>query len=141
MAAALSALAEPPPPADRFETNDDAGTRAYRLYGPWRKRVVNASVDFWDDQNDVYGVYLRAGHRLDVSLAGPEGTNPSLALWNPAAERVDDLSGQELRMRASIRPADREHLGAVAGATGWYFVHVKLGTPAAGAYRLTIVRT
>jgi subtilisin family serine protease len=138
---ALSALEVPLPPADRFETNDDAGMRAYRLYGRWRTRVVRASVDFWDDQNDVYGVYLRPGERIDVSLAGPVDTSPSLLLWHPSAEHVDDLAGQSLRLRVSTRPGTNQHLGALAGSTGWYYVHVKLGTAAAGAYRLTIVRS
>jgi subtilisin family serine protease len=140
MAQAAEALGSAPSP-DRFETNDDAGRHAYRLYGGWRTRSVEASLDFWDDQSDVYGVYLRKNQRIDVSLAGPEGANPSLLLWHPHAERVDDLSGQGLRMRASTRPGAREHLGAVSRGAGWYFVHVKLGAPGEGGYRLTIARS
>ena len=36
---------------------------AKRLSGAWHRRVVKAAVDFWDDQDDVYAAYLRAGHR------------------------------------------------------------------------------
>jgi subtilisin family serine protease len=138
---ALAALAVPPPPPDRLEANDDAGSQAYRLYGRWHTRIVRASVDFWDDQDDVYGVYLRPGERVDVSLDGPDDADPNLLLWHPRAQHIDDLAGQALRLRASTRPGSRQHLGAKAGSTGWYYVHVKLVGPAAGAYRLTIVRT
>mgnify|MGYP003555759220 CR=1 FL=1 len=42
--AALEALADPLPPADRYESNDDAGTRAATTYG--RERTMKATLDF-----------------------------------------------------------------------------------------------
>lgn len=137
---ALAALGGPLPPADTFEPNDDAGQDAYRVYGRWRTRTIRATADFWDDENDVYGVYLRRGERLDVALAGPAATDPSLVLWRPATVSVDDLGRQDLRLQTSTRPGAREHLGARAPVTGWYFVHVKLGSQGSGAYRLRLTR-
>ncbi|MGH3100518.1 MAG: S8 family serine peptidase, partial [Thermoleophilia bacterium] len=54
-------------PLDRTEPNDDAGARSFRV----RKPTVNrsASLDFWDDQNDVYAVRLRRGGRLVATLS------------------------------------------------------------------------
>jgi hypothetical protein len=138
--AALAALAAPLPPADAFEANDGADPRAYRLYGPWSRRVVRATLDFWDDQDDVYAVYLRKGQRLDVSLVGPARTNPSLVLWRRGAALLDSVAEQGRRLRFSAQPGAREHLGARVAADGWYAVHVRLGSEGAGRYRLTLVR-
>ena len=57
--AALDALAEPFSSSDRYEPNDAAGSGAYSLYG--EKRRVDATLDYWDDDVDVYRVYLRRG--------------------------------------------------------------------------------
>ena len=59
--AALGAIDGQLPAADALETNDDAGDRSHRLSGTWRRRVVKATVDYWDDQDDVYAVYLAEG--------------------------------------------------------------------------------
>ena len=61
VAAALAALAGPLPPADALEPNDDAGSSAWPLSG--RSGTLRATVDFWDDQSDVYRVLLRRGDR------------------------------------------------------------------------------
>jgi len=136
--AALAALALPLPAADRHEPNDDAGSRALTLWGA--KRVVEATLDFWDDQNDVYRVYLRRGQRLFAALAGTPGTDPALALWRPGTREIDDLSRQDLRVRLSAAIGPNEHFGYRARAAGWYFLHVKLGTPGTGPYRLSVVK-
>lgn len=138
---ALAALDIAVPPPDAFESNDGADPKGYRLYGGWSKRLVRATVDFWDDQDDVYGVYLRAGQRLDVSLDGPEGTNPSLLLWRPGARELGGLTAPRMRLRFSARPGSREYLGARVGVEGWYSVQVRLGSEGAGPYRLTLSRS
>jgi subtilisin family serine protease len=139
---ALDALGEQPlPPPDAFESNDGADPRAYRLYGGWSRRVVRATLDFWDDQDDVYAVYLRRGQRLDVSLDGPSHTNSNLILWRRGAMLLDSIAEQSLRLRYSARPGAREHLGARVQEEGWYAVQVKLGSEGAGRYRLTLVRS
>ena len=50
---------------DKAEPNDDAGARSFRVRRPTVNRT--ASLDFWDDQNDVYAVRLRRGGRLVAS--------------------------------------------------------------------------
>jgi subtilisin family serine protease len=136
-AAALESLsAGPLPRPDRLEPNDDAGPAAVRLYGS--SRTVRATLDFWDDQNDVYGVYLRRGQRLSASFRGPPASGSSLALWRPGTTAVDDLSRQDLRLGFTARPGARELLVQRADVTGWHYLQVKLGAPGAGVYRLSI---
>ena len=65
------------PQRDRYETNDDAGSRAWRV---GRRRVLVASLDYWDDQSDVYAVRLRKGQRLRVTLRGVAKTASDLNL-------------------------------------------------------------
>lgn len=140
VAAALEALAEPLPPADAYEANDDAGERAYRLFFRGASRRLAATLDYWDDQDDVYAVRLRAGQALYAGLKGDRGLDLSLAVWSPETESVDDLRRQELRVRESSRPGAREYLAYRAPAEGWYFLHVKLAAPGGGRYRLTLVK-
>ena len=52
---------QPLPERDRYETNDDAGSRAYTRRGSNRRS--SATVDFWDDQDDVYAIRLARGQR------------------------------------------------------------------------------
>jgi subtilisin family serine protease len=141
VAAALAALAGPLPAADRYETNDDAGSHAYILYG--RVRNVVATLDFWDDQIDVYRVKLQAGQRLWASLRGPAGTDTNLALWRPGTERVEGLSPkiQSNRVTQSVRAGPNESFSYRAPRGGWYFVEVKLGTPGSGGYALRLVKS
>ena len=94
VAAAISALQGALPPRDADEPNDDAGDDAYRLYFPAgaKGRLVRASTDFWDDQDDVYSVRLRPGDRLYVSLVPETSNDVVLALWQPSTVSVTDLA-------------------------------------------------
>jgi hypothetical protein len=137
--AALAALEGPLPPFDSLEPNDNAGRGAYTLWGP--KRRIEASLDFWDDQNDVYRIRLRKGQRLYASLIGPHGTDPALVVWRPGITNVDDLGKQGLRAKVSRRTGPNDFIGYRAPREGWYFLQVKLPTQGAGAYRLSIVKS
>jgi Subtilase family len=142
--AANDALGGPLPPRDSLEPNDDAGDEAYRLYFPpgEKARFVKASLDFWDDQDDVYGVYLHRGEKLYASLVPAEPADVALALWRSDAVSVSDLARQDLRVRLSNRPGPRERLAWKADGAGWHFLQVRLTSPTASpiAYRLAIVR-
>jgi subtilisin family serine protease len=127
------------PARDRLETNDDAGTSAPRLYG--RSRRLSATIDFWDDQIDVYRVFLRRGRRLIASLRGPVDADTNLALWKPGTKRVDGLAVRiGLRVRLSAGPGAVERVAYRARATGWYYLEVKVSTPGAGPYRLDFAK-
>jgi hypothetical protein len=137
--ASLAALDGPVPARDSLEPNDNAGRAAYTLWGP--KRRIEASLDFWDDQNDVYRLRLRKGQRVYASLIGPPGSDPALVLWRPGTTNVDDLGRQDLRARVSQRTGPNDFIGYRAPREGWYYLQVKLPTQGAGAYRLSVVKT
>jgi len=143
--AAMTALGGQLPPRDAHEPNDDAGEDAYRLYFPAgeKARFVKASLDFWDDQDDVYAVYLHPGEKLYASLVPSQDAKVALALWRPETVAVADLARQDLRVRLSNRPGRRERLGWRADQAGWHFLQARLTAPSVSPvpYRLSIVRT
>jgi len=132
---ALGQLPVPPRP-DRFEPNDDAGPDAAPLSG--RSGRLRATVDFWDDQSDVYRIRLRRGQKLYAVLSPPSGTDTALALWKPGARHVDDLRSQDLRIRHSVRSGRRgtEKLSYRASRTGFYYLQIKIEAEGTGQYKL-----
>jgi hypothetical protein len=130
-----------PPLVDHFEPNDDAGVRAARVK---RRRSITrrATVDYWNDQDDVYSVHLRKGERLRVALYGEAATaDVNLILWMPGTRRLDDvraLSGRQATK--SDQPGVKEKIVHVAERTGRYYVHVKSARPGWGTYTLKLVR-
>ena len=136
IAKSLAGLGGPIPLADRYESNDDAGTQAT----PLRQTRVDfsATLDFWDDNVDVYKVHLRARQRIVITLDGPRGVNTDLLLWKPGTQRVQGLSLALLRQRVALsaKPGTREQISHRAKTTGWYYVQTKIVQPGAGSYRL-----
>jgi subtilisin family serine protease len=140
VAKAVQALAGPLPPADLYETNDDAGTQARTMWGKHVK--INATVDYYDDQIDVYRIALSGGERINAKLAGGwPGASVSLVLWRPGTRRVDDLRTQALRAAQSIAPGSAQSVTFKAPGRGWYYVEVKVTAPGYGPYTLTLVKT
>ena len=136
---AIAALDGVLPAPDRLEPNDDAGKQSVRLSAAVTS--VKATIDFWDDQIDVYRVYLRQGQRLRLTLDGPAGASSNLLLWRPGTKRVNDLRKQNLRAAQSIGPGASHRLGYRAKQKGWYYVEVKVVTRGSGPYELTLSRT
>jgi subtilisin family serine protease len=134
VASAIASLSGTLPPADAFEPNDDAGRNAWPVAGSSGR--LQATVDFWDDQSDVYRVFLRRGEKLYAVLSGHKGTDTALALWKPATVNVDDLRAQDLRVRHSARAGSVERISYRARATGFYFLQVKIEAEGAGSYKL-----
>jgi subtilisin family serine protease len=126
------------PPTDRLEPNDDAGTRAPVL--PAAVRRLKATLDFWDDQVDVYRVRLRSGQRLALRVDGPAGANSNLLLWKPGTARVNDIRGQGLRAAQSIGPGSSHRIAYRVPQSGSYYIEVKLASRGFGAYTLTVTR-
>ena len=138
-AAAIGALTQQLPVGDRYEANDDAGTRSYEVFGANRR--IKATVDFWDDQDDVYAIRLRKGQRVYVGLTGSDaGADLSLAFWLPGTPSIESVGGLRFRARVSTRPGAREYLSHRAGSTGTYYVQVRMSSPGLTRYRLTIVK-
>ncbi len=136
---AVAALDGVLPAVDRLEPNDDAGTQSVRLSAAVTS--VKATIDFWDDQIDVYRVYLHKGHRLLLTLDGPAGATSNLLLWKPGTKRVNDLRKQNLRAAQAISPGASHRLGYRVPKKGWYYVEVKVVTRGSGPYELTLSRS
>ena len=126
------------PPPDHYEPNDDAGTQAAKLTAAVTS--VKATLDFWDDQIDVYRVYLRRNQRLKLTLDGPAGATSNLLLWKPGTKGVNDLRKQNFRVAQSIGPGSSHRLGYRARTKGWYYVEVKVATRGSGPYELILSR-
>ncbi len=137
-AALKQLLTAGPPRRDRLEPNDDAGPDAAAIWGTSNR--IEATLDFWDDQNDVYATRLKRGQRVFVSVVGPAGTDTNMILWHPGTKHIDDLASLNLVARQSARPGPREHLSFRAPKTGTYYLQVKLGSRGAGKYRLVLVK-
>jgi subtilisin family serine protease len=135
---AMSLLAGPLPPADRYETNDDAGVRAFRLYGA--RRAITATLHRYDDFMDVYRIRLRRGQRAVFRLNGPTGSNTNLVLWQPGTRRVVESRDRRRAKRAaqSIRLGARERIVYRARTTGWYYLEARMFSGRSGQYRLTV---
>jgi hypothetical protein len=134
--AALELLATEPPALDRYEPNDAGGTSAYPLFGP--HRLIDATLDYWNDRDDVYRVYLRTGERLVATGAASTSLRPTLGLWRPGTERVDAASAPVRRL--AERPAGAT-LSYRALTSGWYVLHVRLTTATTGRYRLDVSKS
>jgi hypothetical protein len=138
VAKAIGALDGVLPPPDRLEPNDDAGGYAARL--GTRVTSVKATIDFWDDQIDVYRLSLKKGQKLKLTLNGPEGSTSNLLLWKPGTKRVNDLRTQHLRAAQAIGPGPTHVISYRAPASGLYYAEIKLTAGSFGPYQLTIAR-
>jgi Subtilase family len=138
VAKAIGALGGVLPPPDRLEPNDDAGGAAARL--GTKVTSVKATLDFWDDQIDVYRLYLKKSERLKLTLNGPEGSTSNLLLWKPGTKHVNDIRNQHLRAAQAIGPGPTHAIAYKAAAGGWYYAEIKLTARGFGPYELTIAR-
>jgi subtilisin family serine protease len=134
--AAINSLVSLPAP-DRLEPNDDAGDEAAIVATP---RAFTATLDAFDDPNDVYKVHLDRGQRLSVVVRAGGNIDPSLVLWKRG---LTSLAGatSDLRAKRSIHgPGVPEHVRYRAAKAGWYYVQVKLAASSAGigAYRINL---
>jgi subtilisin family serine protease len=139
VAAAIAALTKRLPLRDYYEANDDAGTRAFRVSGSNRR--LKATVDFWDDQDDVYAIRLAKNQPVYVGLTGADtSADLSLAFWLPQVSSIESVSSLRFRARASTRTGSRQYLSYRARTAGTYFVQVRMSSPGVTRYRLAIIK-
>jgi subtilisin family serine protease len=142
VAAALRLLTSgvPLPQADAYEPNDDAGVWAHAL--PPLPRTVGATLDYWDDNVDVYRVTLKKGQRLYARLTPGAAASIRLALWAPGTQRVESLDLKNVRVAESRRQGLQARIAYTARAGGTYYLEAKLVSPAHDpvAYRLGLSR-
>jgi hypothetical protein len=129
-----------PPPADRYETNDDAGGQARRIGGA--RGTIRATIDYWDDSVDVYALPLRAGQTLTATFAGPIDTHEDLLLWSPQTLSVNAPVNAGVVLVRSGKPgtAQRIVFNVPLGQAGVYFLEVKISLPGSGPYTLTFAK-
>jgi subtilisin family serine protease len=116
----------PLPPVDHFEPNDDAGPWAHAL--PPLPRTISATLDYWDDQVDVYRERLLKGQRLYARLTSSGGARVALALWPPGTRRVESLATSTGPLARSESGRVQARVAATATTTGVYYVEAKLLT-------------
>jgi hypothetical protein len=132
---AVRQLDEPFPDADRLEANDEAGF-APQIWGRKGQRI-RATIDYWDDQVDVYRIRLRRGMRLVARLRGPRGADTNLFLWKPGTRRVEgSAANRRLLAAQSKSPGSAERIRLRVRKGGWYYLEVKVVAPGSGAYSL-----
>jgi hypothetical protein len=137
VAAAIRALRlDPLPPRDRLEPNDDVGFVAGVVKAP-RVRI-RATIDSWDDPNDVYRVKLRRGQWIRARLRSSSDLDLSLALWKPQTHSLATARDSDRARRSVHPPGATERLRYRAKQSGWYFLQVKLAHAGSGPYRLRI---
>jgi hypothetical protein len=129
-----------PPPADKLETNDDVGSRSKRIYG--KQKQLKATIDYWDDQIDVYAVELKGSQRLIATLTGPARSVIELLLWSPQTQSVTNLANTNFLVARSPKSGARQRLTFRAPPTrgGLYYIEVKITAPGAGRYTLSFTK-
>ena len=139
VAAAVSSLDRQLPSLDRYEANDDVGPHAYVTHGTSSR--IYATVDFWDDQDDVYAVHLDRNQPVYVGLTGTDPSiDLSLALWLPQTRSIDRVEDFRYRVRTSARTGARQYLSYHAPKTGTYYVQVRISSPGQTHYRLNVIK-
>ena len=103
-----------------------------------------ATLDFWDDQSDVYRVYLRQRQRITLALGARGPRDARARALEPGTERVDALTlGTDAAPRRAVGAprgsARAPHLPRAGRRAGWYYVQVKLDR--AGRRRATRSRS
>jgi hypothetical protein len=129
------------PAPDRYEPNDEAGPWAHAL--PPLPRTIDATLDYWDDNVDVYRVYLVRGQRLFARLTPDVAAHVALALWAPNTKLVEGISADTGdRLLEGRRVGAQSRLAYTARATGTYYLELKLVTKVRSGvpYRLSLVR-
>jgi subtilisin family serine protease len=133
--AAVRALDDPPPEGDRYEINDQVAN-ATELWGRKGQRV-RATIDYWDDRQDVYKIRLVAGQLLVAKLRGPAGTNTNLFVWKPGTTSVRSaVADYRFLAGQSKSPGSRERIRILVRQSGWYYLVVRSATPGWGKYGL-----
>jgi hypothetical protein len=128
------------PPPDRYEPNDDGGVWSHAL--PPLPRTIDATLDFWDDNVDVYRVHLKQGQRVYARLTPHATARVQLALWAPGTQRLETLSAKHPSVARSRRVATQARLTYRARSAGVYYLEAKLvaATRDPVAYRLAVTR-
>jgi subtilisin family serine protease len=129
------------PRRDGYEPNDDAGRWSHAL--PPLPRTIEASLDYWDDNIDVYRVRLSTGQQLFARLTPEAKASVRLVLWAPGAKQVEGLHADTaLRVESGHLAGAQTRLSYRALRGGTYYLEAKLVTKTRDPlrYRLAVSR-
>ena len=124
------------PAPDHYEPNDDAGPWSHAL--PPLPRTIAASLDYWDDNVDVYRVSVKKGQTLFARLTPAAAATVKLALWAPGTQRVETLDLRNVRVAQSKRVGTQARLSYRAKRTGTYYIEAKLVSPTRDPVQYTL---
>jgi hypothetical protein len=137
---ALTMLADSPlPQPDHYEPNDDAGPWSHAL--PPLPRTIAASLDFWDDNTDVYRVHVSKRARLFARLTPATPASVRLSLWAPGTQHVEltpEHAPAGLRVAQSRRVGNQVRLSYRAAVSGVYYLEAKLVAPVRDPVQYTL---
>jgi hypothetical protein len=132
---AVRALGDPPPDPDRYEANDRVSTAA-SVWGRKGQRI-KATIDYWDDRDDIYKIKLHQRQTFAARLRGPAGSNLDLYLWQPGTTSVGGTAVDQRFLAAQSRvPGSLDRIRVRVQKTGWYYLVVKMTAPGSGKYTL-----
>ena len=138
-----AAVTTPLPARDLTESNDDvlqiSGIASLKDTS-LPATIPHASIDFYDDPNDVYPVLLSKGQAISLKVTAP-GVVVALRLWKPSARSVvRGHRGYDVALRLATSDATRlgpKTLKTRAPARGRYYIHVA-AISGSGDYDLSI---
>jgi hypothetical protein len=144
--AALTMLTNgtPLPIPDAYEPNDDAGIWSHP-FGPPRK--ITATLDYWDDQVDVYSLRLFKGEQLYARLSHPAAAALKLVLWKPGTQHVAAITTPaDVRLTLTDRAATgiaadgQQRIAFRAPVGGTYYLEARISEPIRNpvAYQLAV---
>ena len=132
--AALDALQGPPPPPDRFEPNDDAGSQAAIVY---HSLAATATLDWWDDPNDVYRIHLVKGPAaVGARARRPEESTRRSTSGSRGSSRSPTPAPTCARAARSTARACPSGSASRRTARPGTTLQVKLARPGFGPYRI-----
>jgi subtilisin family serine protease len=124
------------PPSDHLEPNDKVA-QARKLWG--KRPGLSATLDYWDDPQDVYRVNLARGQRLQVQFSGRwSRADVALSLWRPGTSA---LHGRKGLVAATAHPGKRQRLSYRAQHGGWYYVQLRTEHHGGGRYTLQLTKS
>jgi hypothetical protein len=122
--AALTALAAGQfPAADRVVAGINAGRWA-RPFGV--ARAITATLDYWDNPQDVFSLALRQGERIYARLTVAKPGETAFLLWKPGTSDVNPShSSLENEAARSLAIAGQQRIAFTAPVTGTFYLEIK----------------
>jgi subtilisin family serine protease len=129
------------PRPDAYEPNDDAGPWSHAV--PPLPRKIDATLDYWDDDVDVYRVHLARGQTLYARLTPGLRAAVNLLLWRPGTEHVLPPNAHSHdRLAVGVSTHGQLRIAYRARTAGTYYVEARLDVQTTNpvAYRLALAR-